>query len=330
MTEKVGHIKNPLTVISVFAGIAEISGTAVLPFIDIQNQATYIWFLMLFPPFLVGTFFATLNWNHKTLYAPSDYKNEEHFVNPLGKSTSQERVTKLKEEVEEVVSDIPITTKPDPTTSTITTEPSVSPEISPALAQGDEAHAVTSENLLAMPTHTEPEPIADKTIPSHTEPNFSPPQIKHHISASASPFERNRLTADIKLTEALAIKRISKLTGLQFFTGAKFLTSSGTPVLFDAASVSNNHLNILEVKLFRSNRFSPNRVFKILKDCEDIVRDKNFKLRGLTLYLVIVTEVEGIEQQNLHEKILMQVQQFDIDVHVHVVSMNELESEFPE
>ncbi len=49
MVEKITHVKNPLTVIAMFAGIAEISGTIVLPFIDVANQAIYIWFLMLFP-----------------------------------------------------------------------------------------------------------------------------------------------------------------------------------------------------------------------------------------------------------------------------------------
>lgn len=101
MVEKIGHIKNPLTVIAIFAAIAEISGTTVLPFIESENQGIYIWFLMLFPVFLVGTFFLTLNFNHKVLYAPSDYKNEDNFLKSFGKATSQEKQEKLREEVEE-------------------------------------------------------------------------------------------------------------------------------------------------------------------------------------------------------------------------------------
>lgn len=42
MTEKIGLIKNPLTVIAIFAGIAEVSGTVVLPFISANNQLTFI------------------------------------------------------------------------------------------------------------------------------------------------------------------------------------------------------------------------------------------------------------------------------------------------
>jgi hypothetical protein len=57
---KYGHIKNPLTVVAIFAGIAEVSGTVVMPFISPVNQATYMWFLMIFPTLLVAIFFLRL------------------------------------------------------------------------------------------------------------------------------------------------------------------------------------------------------------------------------------------------------------------------------
>ncbi len=102
LIEKVGHIKNPLTVISIFAAIAETSGTTVLPFIDPDKQEIYIWFLMIFPISLVAAFFLTLNFNHRVLYAPSDYKNEQHFVNPYGVASPEEQGNKLQEEVQEI------------------------------------------------------------------------------------------------------------------------------------------------------------------------------------------------------------------------------------
>lgn len=88
--------------IAIFAAIAEISGTTVLPFIDADNQNIYIWFLMFFPIFLVGVFFLTLNFNHRVLYAPSDYKDEKNFVNPYGKASPEEQGNKLREEVKEI------------------------------------------------------------------------------------------------------------------------------------------------------------------------------------------------------------------------------------
>jgi hypothetical protein len=83
LIEKIGHVKNPLTVIAIFAGLAELSGTAVLPFIGTENQYTYIWFLMLFPAYLISLFFIILYLRHEVLYAPSDYKDEKDFQNSL-------------------------------------------------------------------------------------------------------------------------------------------------------------------------------------------------------------------------------------------------------
>jgi len=78
-----GHIKNPLTVVAIFAGVAEVSGTAILPFISPANQSTYLWFLMIFPTLLVAIFFLTLNFNHKVLYAPSDFREDQAFLDSL-------------------------------------------------------------------------------------------------------------------------------------------------------------------------------------------------------------------------------------------------------
>ena len=102
MIEKIGTIKNPLTIIAIFAAIAEISGTVVLPFISESNQGTYIWFLMVFPFVLVAAFFLTLNFNHKVLYAPSDYKNEENFIKSLPTATFVEKVRKIEQEIEDI------------------------------------------------------------------------------------------------------------------------------------------------------------------------------------------------------------------------------------
>lgn len=95
MPEKNGTIKNPLTIVGVFAGIVEISGTIVLPKISEANQELYIYFLIFFPVYLVTFFFYTLNKNHKVLYAPSDFKNDESFLN-LIPATSSEKAEKLR------------------------------------------------------------------------------------------------------------------------------------------------------------------------------------------------------------------------------------------
>lgn len=101
MIEKIGPIKNPLTIIAIFAAIAEISGTIVLPFIAPANQAIYVWFLIIFPILLIILFFLTLNFNHKVLYAPSDYQNEDNFLRSLPRATLAEKALKIEEEIAE-------------------------------------------------------------------------------------------------------------------------------------------------------------------------------------------------------------------------------------
>lgn len=80
MLDKIGPVKNPLTIIAIFAGISEVCGSVVLPFIQHENQLIFIYFLISFPTLLVFLFFLTLNFNNKVLYSPSDYRDEKNFV----------------------------------------------------------------------------------------------------------------------------------------------------------------------------------------------------------------------------------------------------------
>ena len=99
MIEKIRKISNPLTIIAIFAGLAEISGTVVLPFLEGDSQAIYLWFLMLFPVLLVVLFFITLNFNYKVLYAPSDFQDEDNFLKLFGKPTFEEKAEKISSEL---------------------------------------------------------------------------------------------------------------------------------------------------------------------------------------------------------------------------------------
>ena len=110
MLEKIGPVSNPLTIIAIFAGIAEVSGTLILPFLSVSIQGTYIWFLMGFPTILLLLFFFVLYKKHMVLYAPSDYRSDDAFES-LAKTTQQvkeqvekvdERITKVNERVSEV------------------------------------------------------------------------------------------------------------------------------------------------------------------------------------------------------------------------------------
>ena len=100
MIEKIGHVKNPLTVIAMFAGIAEVSGTVVLPFLDKEIQRIFVWFLMGFPSLLVLLFFITLMAKHYVLYAPSDFRDDKLFADLFVRSSGADRVQKIEAEVD--------------------------------------------------------------------------------------------------------------------------------------------------------------------------------------------------------------------------------------
>lgn len=78
-------ISNPLTVVGIFAGIAEIAGTTVISFLSEKLQSIFIWYVMGLPILLVILFFITWNFNPSVLYSPSDYKNEDNFLTILTK-----------------------------------------------------------------------------------------------------------------------------------------------------------------------------------------------------------------------------------------------------
>jgi hypothetical protein len=103
MLEKIRQVNNPLTIIAVFAGIAEISGTVVLPLLSLEVQHIYVWFLIVFPLLLVVLFFATLNFNHKVLYAPSDYRSDEGFFRTFRPLTPEEKQQKVEREAEQLI-----------------------------------------------------------------------------------------------------------------------------------------------------------------------------------------------------------------------------------
>jgi hypothetical protein len=110
MIEKITKINNPLTIIAIFAGLAEVAGTVALGFLAAEAQAVFIWFVMLFPAALVLLFFLTLNFNAKVLYAPSDFKDESNFLDTLGVSRDLEKIqkelNKAEKEIAERISEI--------------------------------------------------------------------------------------------------------------------------------------------------------------------------------------------------------------------------------
>jgi len=80
MLEQMKSVSNPLTIIALFAALAEVAGTIAIKLVAPDMQSTFIWFVMIFPILIVVLFFITLNFNAKVLYAPGDFKNDENYL----------------------------------------------------------------------------------------------------------------------------------------------------------------------------------------------------------------------------------------------------------
>lgn len=100
MVDKIKKVSNPLTIIAIFAGLAEVAATVALGLIDSSIQIIFIWFVMLFPVLLVVSFFLVLWFKPKNLYAPSDYIDENNFMRNMdiiiqAESSVDEAIVKL-------------------------------------------------------------------------------------------------------------------------------------------------------------------------------------------------------------------------------------------
>jgi hypothetical protein len=92
MIDKIKKVSNPLTIIAIFAALAEINSTVALGLVQNEMQEIFIWFIIGFPTLLILLFFVTLNFNPKVIYAPSDFKDEENFIKTMGGNLQFDKV----------------------------------------------------------------------------------------------------------------------------------------------------------------------------------------------------------------------------------------------
>ncbi len=286
MIEKIGHIKNPLSVIAIFAAIAEISGTTVLPFIEPSNQSTYIWFLMIFPLFLVGAFFITLNFNHKVLYAPSDYKDEEHFVSSFRKANPAEQSQKLNEEVEEIEADQ--TTKPEIVDSAI-----------PALPQDSKKSSGTQLRKRQIMADLA---LAEKLAINSLEENLGL-DLKTNVKFNLGLMDKSETSeSSSKLNIRMNV----------IFDAAHVSEKSVQAVeikLFKTGNIDKERF-----------RYVLNMAEKVSSQCEDI------KSKSFTLHIFAVIDAAEIDAEDIKRQLQDTIKSSEIEVVVHAASLNDLQN----
>jgi hypothetical protein len=236
---KVTSVKNPLTVIAIFAGIAEISGTAVLPHIAAENQALYIWFLMLFPFALIALFFLTLNFNHRVLYAPSDFRDEDNFVNILKKSTYNEVLEyKEKEAIAISPEEIP--------------EPFARQNQNQII--GEPAEVATSDAIANFAPTVE-QWVANAEAALLDLGSVTTRSQRNQMDLISRQISERRMR-DMRLAEKLAIEKLEKELGVSIDREMK-IESGHSRVHFDGIARRGSSLTAIEVKYFRSRRAAP-------------------------------------------------------------------------
>lgn len=295
MIEKIGHIKNPLTVISIFAGIAEISGTIVLPFIASEHQGTYIWFLMLFPVYLVGLFFATLNFNRTALYSPSDYKDENNFINSTRRATPEELSNKLHQEVKEAESEIRdgnLEAKPN-----------------------DQPGAVEEESKEAMAATTS-ETTTERKHVSHVEHLFP------KFQAAA---KHTRLIGELALAETLAINRLIRVKKIPFDRNVSVVLPDNTTATFDGVAMMKDMVHIAEVKFFPSDIVDVTRFHKSMieaaKANSEMVKHGRKQLK---FHAYIVANTSPAQLHRSKAELHMFASRLELPLTVHSSPMSEL------
>jgi len=99
--EKIKPVGNPLTIVAIFAALADALSTVALGLLNAPLQNVFIWFVMIFPILIVALFFITLNFNAKVLYAPKDFADESHFFQLISESKKKvkDEKTNLEKEI---------------------------------------------------------------------------------------------------------------------------------------------------------------------------------------------------------------------------------------
>ncbi|MFJ3116068.1 hypothetical protein ACIPI6_05985 [Pseudomonas protegens] len=234
MIEKLSHIKNPLSVIAIFAGLAELSGTVVLPLLEKDVQHLYVWFLMGFPCLLVVLFFVTLWSNYVVLYAPSDFSNDQIFADLLVNSSPTAKYKKLQGEIRSDGMDTSKATQLAP------------------IENHQAGIIVPSEQQVESDQHSDTSLNTHKNSASHTYSE----EIQLLSKTNTPPPSKTFETALV--AEELAFNRLSQLTGENFHRNVSMRDVPG--VVYDGVSFTQDGAILVEVKFTRTGLFARDNI----------------------------------------------------------------------
>lgn len=299
MTNQVSHVKNPLTIIAVFAGLAEVSGTVVLPLLELETQRIYVWFLMGFPNLLLILFFITLWAKHYVLYAPSDFRDDKGFAD-LIPGSGVVRAQKLEEET--VLA----------TTELSSDDVTITPTISTAELTAATVTSATGTGCAS--------PIAAKVTNSVT-PDFVIDSALDKIKISRD------ARANVLLAEELVLAKLSKDLQIQF---NRNVTATSKPdVMFDAVAQTPDRFLVVEIKFTRQGmlpRDVLNRQFERVQSLYSSLSTQN--KRNFLFILAKVTENQDHHRLNGIQTAIEHIAlKYEFKTQVLVNNLSDLEKE---
>lgn len=100
-----GLTKNPLGIIALFISLIYgfaciVLGTSLTNMSAEEERLPLIWFIILFPILILGAFIFLVVYHHEKLYSPSDFRNDEGFMQALNKKRVKSKIKKEAETLE--------------------------------------------------------------------------------------------------------------------------------------------------------------------------------------------------------------------------------------
>ncbi len=255
---------------------------------------------------LVTAFFLTLNFNHKKLYAPSDYKDEKHFMNFMEVATRDEAESKLKEELKE---------EAQPETSEAANADYVGP--SPSTGNGPD---LDQEPL---------PPYVDRNKASDTSTDEA--SRVHSPAFDVSGYAKNLETESLQELESIEKSCLLKLkiqTQIPFKRHVKLEAPNfKAPLLFDAIGVKSNTIHVAEIKLFKSRTVSMKRLFSTFErtsEAAELIQSSGEGKVVLHLVIVVEADISISEIYHIKNNALMAAKRFGLKPEVYVTTRESL------
>lgn len=146
-------VSNPLTIIAIFAGLAETLACVALIKLPLEIQTVFVYFVMAFPSGIVLLFFLMLFFKNTVLYAPSDFQDQSHYLeankiketvgikieeifaelNKKGKHLTRDEIENAKNRVEKTIDETAVLPRGEQILAFLKNGPSTTTQISQEL-----------------------------------------------------------------------------------------------------------------------------------------------------------------------------------------------------